>query len=144
MGLSSKKLAAAREASGRDPALIAVAVGLTVPSYYDLEACEEDINTTVSLEQIVKLCAELNVPVTSLCEGPHESRPDKLDFGSIAASLRKYLNDHHLTQAAYEEQVGWSMEGFLDQPSVAWQWNVDCLKDVCAPLGINWVDALPE
>ena len=40
---------------GKQPAVIAAAAGLSLPCYYDLEACDDDLNMTVSLEEIARL-----------------------------------------------------------------------------------------
>jgi hypothetical protein len=57
--------------------------------------------------------------------------------------LSMYLSQHHMSQAVFEDKAGWNLDGFITNPNAAWDWNVDCLRDLCGQLGVDWLAALP-
>jgi hypothetical protein len=50
----------------------------------------------------------------------------------------------HISVSAFEEQVGWEVASALKDPDEILEWNVYGLTDICAAIGVNRLEALPE
>jgi|SRR6516225_8814622 transcriptional regulator with XRE-family HTH domain len=136
------RLKAVREHAGKSPAELAGATGISIPHYYDLES-GDDIYCTISLRELRQLSAALGVSSHYLFSGAGIVRNAFIDFRSLAKLVARYLDDHDMPQPVFEERVGWSLGAFPMDANAAWEWNVDCLRDICAALGVDWRDALP-
>ena len=134
----------AREKITKTPQEIARLTGMSVPSYYDLESYDDEIYRTITLAELRELCTTLNIQARDLFVEKMQQPAEAVSFGALAEKLSKYLIAYTVSQAAFEAKVGWSLGAFLANPDVAWEWNVDCLRDVCAPLQVDWLDALPS
>jgi hypothetical protein len=116
---------------------------ITVPHYYDLESDDDELYMTLSLAELRLLCAELDMSFRYLFSGEQKTSDKSTPFSSLAEMVAKHLDDHRMSQASFEDMVGWSLGDFTTNPERAWDWNLDCLRDVCAALGVEWLDALP-
>jgi transcriptional regulator with XRE-family HTH domain len=137
------RLKAARERAGKSPAELAAAMEISRPHYYDLESCNDELYMTVSLSELRRLCAELDISPRYLFSGEQTASETSTSFSSLAKIVATYLDDNHMSLASFEDMVGWTLDDFTTTPERAWDWNVDCLRDVCAALGVQWLDALP-
>jgi hypothetical protein len=130
--------------SGKKPEEIARQVGISLPSYYDLEDCD-DLYNAISLGNIVAISRYLDVQPRVLFTGAEESnKARRISQWDLAERIKAYLRQEAMSQAAFEAKVGWELGGFLDQPDVISNWNVDCLRDICRELGLDWLQALPD
>lgn len=125
-----------REALGLEPEEIASRVGLNRASYYDLEACEDELTTCVSLAEIARLETVLNFDVRNVFSHWTESR--NLTLQELADLINAHLQTAKQTLDEFENAVGWEVGPMLKNPALALDWNLDCLKDVCAGLVIPW------
>jgi transcriptional regulator with XRE-family HTH domain len=139
-----QRLKNAREERGLEPKDLATAAGITVPHYYDLECPDDELYMTVSLAELARLCQALGVPVTSLfAASPIPQIQAHVDgFTTLAHRLNEYLSTSGLSLHEFEDKVGWVMPPFPDDPAAAWDWNVDCLRDVCRESGVDWLQVL--
>ena len=139
------RLRIAREQSGKTAQDLANAAGISVPHYYDLEAHDDELFMTLSLRELRELCQSLAVSARYLfANGPRKDNGSVVSFVSIAAALSGYLREHKVSQDAFENKIGWSLGSLAANPELAWEWNVDCLRDVCSELQIDWMAALPS
>ena len=142
----AERLRKARENAGKSPQEVAAAVGMNVPSYCDLEAeGYDELWNNISLAELRDICRTLGIHARDLFEdAAGQERASVVSFALISDSLRRHLSHHNTALDAFENQVGWSLATFLEDPEAAWDWNVDGLRDVCRPLLIEWLDALPR
>jgi len=139
----AERLRRARENAGKSPQEVAGAVGMSVPNYYDLES-DDELYNNISLRALRDVCKALGVQARDLFEeGRGQEHAGAVSFACISEGLKKYLSVHNMVLAVFEDQVGWVLDAFLERPEAAWDWNVDCLRDVCRPLEMEWLDALP-
>ena len=105
-------------------------------AYYDAELCEGDLMESCSLNQVIRLCGLLGIkPCDLFCEGSEKP----LTLEEVARAVRQYCLKHELPLLEFENQVGWRLETVLENPKSALaEWNIDCLKDVCDMVGVDW------
>jgi hypothetical protein len=124
---------------------MAAVAGLNLPSYYDLEADDGEIFMCLSLDGLQAICKELKISAREIFTGePRVARFNAISFDALAKRVSQYLQEHKMPLETFEDMVGWSLVGeFLQNPQSANGWNVDCLQDICRPLNVDWLDALP-
>jgi len=138
------RLAAFRSRSGKSPVEIEDQSGISDVSYYDLESTD-DLYDAISLRDLSRVCSVVGcAPRDLFMKGAGNAADERgLSFPGLRERLLQYLNSHAIPLPEFEESVGWGLADFIHDPEVAWGWNVRCLSDVCAPLGVDWVRALP-
>ncbi len=144
MTLAGERLRLARQNAGLEPETIAESIGISVPGYWDLET-RDDLFTCISLRELARLAQLLGITTGSLFQEKSQEPVSiqKVSFPQLAEELRKATRERSLTFEALEDAVGWELKRFLEDPAAAWNWNVDCLKDVCRFVGRDWICALP-
>jgi len=126
------------------PGGVAEQAGVSRAAYYDLESDPTEIFMCVSLRDLQRICDCLGVDAFYLFTGANRSESDVCyDFESIAALIRQQLKRSGETTVEFSDRVGWEIEPFLKDACEGWEWNVDCLRDLCSALGIRWELALP-
>jgi transcriptional regulator with XRE-family HTH domain len=131
-----------REATGKSPDELARLIGISGSVYYDWEWHEDDLVLTASLAELARLSSVLGVPTRAIFEGTG---------GKEAAISREYLSDRvrahlgakRMPLSEFEDKVGYDIGRALEDPAEVLSWNIDCLRSVCAEIGLNWLDALP-
>lgn len=136
------RLKRAREAAGKTPEEIASLVGVSVPSYYDWECVEGDINTTGSLGELAEVCRVLGLRVATLFDDAATGE-DSVPPEELCARIRAHLDAKDMSISEFEDRVGFEVASVLVDPLQIMGWNVDCLRFVCAEIGVNWLSALP-
>jgi hypothetical protein len=145
MPAPKQRLRRARERLGLEPQAVADSAGLDLPSYYDLETCDDELFTCIALRDLFNLCNVLRISPTNLfTDSPDEAPAERHGFPHLARCLRDHLASNHLSLDEFENRAGWSLSAFLDHPDTALDWNVDCLRAVCAQLNLNWLAYLSE
>lgn len=128
----------------KTPAEAAEQAGVSRAAYYDLEDYPEEIYTCISLRDLQRICDCLSVDAFFLFTRANRLESDECyDFESIAALIRQDLKRSGQTAMEFGDRAGWEIEPFLNDAGAGWEWNVDCLRDVCSALGIRWELALP-
>ncbi len=96
----------ARKKSGLAPEWVAQAVGVNLPSYYDMEDCD-DLYMCTSLREIQKLCEILSITPEYLFTG-ETARPSGVqpDFSGLAQAIGRYCEEHHLSIPEFENRGG--------------------------------------
>lgn len=126
------------------PGELAEQAGVSRAAYYDLESDPSEIFMCVSLRDLQRICGCLGVDAFYIFTGANRSESDVCyDFESIAALVREHVKRSGQTAAEFSDHVGWEIEPFLRDAGAGWEWNVDCLRDVCKELGIPCELALP-
>jgi hypothetical protein len=133
-----------REAAGATPQGIATTVGISVPDYYDLETDEDELYMCIPLAKLRAITRHLGVHARELFVEDSSGSQAPINFDSLAEKAKQQLRTNEVTVSDFEDKVGWQLVDSLADPQAAWGWNVDCLRDVCGALELNWLDALPE
>jgi hypothetical protein len=113
---------------------------MTRNNYYDVEQCEGALTENCSLAQLVRVCQLLDIhPRDLFSEEPVAALP----IETVVQAIKDHCAQKKITTAEFENAVGWLVESALDHPRNALrEWNIDCLKDVCDELGLNWLSVI--
>lgn len=141
----AKRIEAARLAVGKEMDEMAELLGISYASYWDLEGYDDEVLTCLSLDKVKRLCEALKIhPVSLLSDRPNQAGPiAHVTLPDLMDRIKEHIAIHNLTVAEFEDRAGWGIQKCLDDPAQALGWNVDCLKDVCAEIGVDWLEALP-
>lgn len=128
----------ARAASDLSAQLLAERIGLATAEYEDLEAYADEASSSVSLDVLARLASALAVPIDQLLVGESVA-VEAFPLADLQSRVRERL-DAAGGREAYERAIGWSLDSFLQNPAAAWaDWNLDCLRDVCDDVGVEWI-----
>jgi hypothetical protein len=128
---------AAREAAGKDPGELAVALDVSYESYLDIESYDDEITSAVSFRNLVTLAFLVELDLRRL----FGADDNVVTFGELAAAVRTRLGETPLEQL--EDELGWELAGALADPTTFAEFSLDGLADVSAPLGLDWRQLLP-
>lgn len=139
------RLARIRSRTGKTAKQVAEQSGVSVENYHDLEDAD-DLNDCISLRDLAAVCAAVGCLPADLFSGEADERPDTgpVSFSDLRQRVMDHLKAGALSLPEFEGLVGWDFVEFSKDPDAAWKWNVQCLRDVCDPLKVHWVDALPR
>jgi hypothetical protein len=117
-----------------------------ISAYLDLEASPGDLFMTVSLAELSALGSELGIdPLVLLCDDREAIRePSALTFEQVAEAVASFRVAEGLSAEAVSEHLGWDVAGVLADPQALWDFNVDGLRDICGPVGLDWRRAVPN
>src|SRR5688572_31200911 len=85
---------------GYEPDEVAQHVGLNVPSYYDLEQVETELQSVVSLAEIAKLEALLAFDFRTILSNWNESA--KLTLQDLGEAIKAHIQKANRTVAEFE------------------------------------------
>ena len=128
----------ARERSGKTVDEMASLLGISRPSYYDLETYDDEIILVVSLKQLVTLSHALGIDLVEFFSNGAPKPAESVSLEALAESINEYLTANKLTVAEFEDAVGWEVANCLTDPSQFLNFNLDGLKDVTKPLSVDW------
>jgi len=136
----AERLAAAREAAGRDVGELAALLGISYEAYRDLESFDEEIVDTVSLDQLFQLASALHLDLRSFfaAEGIGQA-----SFAELAERLQGRLDDGEITLPELEDEVGWELQRYLAEPATFSELPAIALADIGEPVGLDWRSFLP-
>jgi len=137
---TAARLRSARVRVGLDERAMAERLGIGLPAYCDLERFDDQLVTCWSLDQVRRLAQVLRLPVAALiaddadatASGPAMSMTELID------RIRRRLLQEGISVDAFSGRVGWDLTAAVAEPDSAWRdWNIDCLRDVCAEMEID-------
>lgn len=143
MGGFAENIRRARMFCAKSEAEVASEAGINLPSYYDLEAVEDEITNAISLGQLQLLSVALKTPLRVLFGDNEPPAHDSVSWVDLVQQIHRLIQARRETVEEFENRVGYEMRSALADPRRISEWNVDCLRAVCAELGINWLDTLP-
>src|SRR3954466_807809 len=95
----------AQEAAGKTPHDLAEFVGNSQSSYYDLENCDGELFTTISLRELSQLCSALGIKPRELFDGPTNAEKT-ISPEQLVSKAKAYLSQHRMSVAEFEESIG--------------------------------------
>ncbi len=119
---------------------VARKIGLPSASYYDLEAYSDELAMTVSLSELFKLCEVLQVHSREIFGAPAEESAYTL--AGLHKDVREKLQSTVASESTECSLQNWDLTDFMQDQQAAFEWNVDCLKDVALAVGYDWILAL--
>ena len=128
------KIQRLREQLGLSPQEMAKRIWMNVPSYFDLEHIPNEWEQAVDLNQLIELSRVLK---TSLLDLIGESASDagaSLSFPELAQFIRQQIAEGKIS----ENQIGWDLSEFWEEPMIAMQYPVSFLKIVGEDAGFDW------
>ena len=128
-----------REQRNRAPEELATIAGINLPSYYDLEDRQDELEYGVDVGVVARLAKELAIKPSAFYGG--ESK-DAVSIDDLAARVRDHLARTGDSLADFEEQVGWEVADALANPAQFSGYPADALRDICNGIGVNWFDVL--
>lgn len=137
-----EKLKRLRERSGKPTEDIAWALGMTFIDYEEIENYPGEITRVVSLATIGKLASVLGVSAHDILDGPSREK-DRISPEQLIAKIKAHLVATGSDIDSFENRVGFAIGDSLAAPSTIADWNLDCLRFVCAEIGVDWRAALP-
>ena len=135
------RLKQARVALGMHPDELARHVYNSTSAYYDLENCEGELFTNIDLGELSKLCVELGTNSRALFG--FEASTNTITPEELCQRIQRHLATEKLSLEVFEERVIYTVTSTLERPSEILAWNIDCLRNVCCEIGVNWIEALP-
>jgi hypothetical protein len=135
----ARRLAEAREASGREIAELASLLGISFPAFRDLEDFDEEMVDCVSLGQLITLSEAIGLDLRGFFEA---DKVGHATFGELAEKLQSLVAGGSLDDL--EEEVGWELQGHLDDPSTFGELPAIALADIGEPVGVDWRSFLPR
>jgi transcriptional regulator with XRE-family HTH domain len=141
----AKRIRHARELSGKSAEEMASLLEVSNASYRDLESFDEEVLTCLSLRQVDRLCRALGISsLELLSEDRLQTEPgDRISLREVVRQIGDYMRERQMTIEEFEEKAGWEIEPALGDSEMALEWSVDCLKDICAQIGVNALKVLP-
>jgi transcriptional regulator with XRE-family HTH domain len=144
-GTPSNRLKRAREALGLDEHMVAKQTGINSPWYYDLEASENELAMTLSLEKLCQLARVVRVdPLVLLIGDRAKSIERSIQFGDVVQRLADQMAATGLDVDQFGERVGWNVTKILADPQELWELNTDGFRDVAKAAGVEWTAAFPR
>ncbi|MDB6034544.1 MAG: hypothetical protein JWM16_4882 [Verrucomicrobiales bacterium] len=126
-----------REARNLSPEFIASQLGISLQEYLEWEAFEGELNYVTDLGELMKLSGVLKIATLKLFD-------DEVPAGSfiplsmLTQLISQYLQNTGTNLSQFEQQVGWSVEASLNDPTRVLEWNIDCLRSVCLQINLDW------
>jgi transcriptional regulator with XRE-family HTH domain len=120
-------------------------IGISLSSYRDLEARDEETFTVLSLGNLVRLAHELNLAPRTLLFGADapEEGEGTITLDEVSRKLRDRQAASGLSVHEFGDTIGWDVEQLLSEPAALWDFNLVGLRDVCKAVGIDWATILP-
>ena len=132
-----QRLKAARERCGKTPNQIIASVGISVDSYLNLES-RKDWFQGVTLNEICALAEAVELTEAELLLGHPNDSTCLISLDHLRDKLIEWLDSSDLTLGAFENRIGWEVKRFVKDTGAACGWNIDRLRAVCEPIGVDW------
>ncbi len=122
---------------------IARLTGLGTARYCDLESFDEELTTNASLKRINDICKVLHISPRALFTVEPSQAGASVTLEEIPGRIKEKLAKERTSIQEFEERVGYSIVESLDNSTLIWDWNIECLQSVCKELQLDWVAVLP-
>ena len=133
-----------REMAGKSDVEMASLLGMTIDSYCDLEAYDDEILTVPSLDQVKRLSNIFGMPTSRLFSENNEHINRHWNYEMLIDKVNDHLRSNHLSQENFEDLIGWDMSNFFEsEEKCTTSFNVEFIQVLCAKIGENWLEYLP-
>ena len=126
-----------------EPDEVARSAGLNKPSYFDVEAYDDEVSGNISLRALKAIARTLGTTAVKLLEGPDTADAScHRSAAAVVDLVRARISAECGTIDAYSERVGWDMNPTLANPDHLWDYPFDMLRELCDDLAIDWREVL--
>jgi transcriptional regulator with XRE-family HTH domain len=136
MGIADR-IGALRLESGRSELELANELGLTVSGYCDLEQHDSEIESVLSLAQVLKLSTLLGANVLGLLGEPEPAT--KVPIAKVRSALAAHLGNSAETREALEDLIDWDLGPFLEGND---EWvsvyTIEFIKKLAIAIEVDW------
>ena len=139
----AENIRACRVRAGKSAKDVAADLGINDAWYRDVEQHDDEMISTLSIFQSMRLASLLNVQLHELVG---ETAPEeKISLVDLPALVETYVRSKGISFEEFEEQVGWEVREFLRSPLGYFsQVPLALLVDLSRRLGLNWLSLVPE
>lgn len=123
-----------REQTGLSRQEVAKRIWMNTPSYYDLETYEDEWEDVAELGQLLELSRILETPLLTIVGESVANIHEQLSFPSLADLIRQEVTEGRVR----EDEIGWDLSEFWEEPMIAMEYPVSFLKIVGKAVGFDW------
>lgn len=132
----------ARESQGLTLADVASEIGTTPEHVRDLEDHGDELSLTLSVGQCLKLLKRLHVSFEQFTGQHVDDSKNKLTLSGFIEALRCLEADEKAHGRNLADDIGYEIGAVFSNANAVYEWNLDCLKEVCARLSLDWASVL--
>jgi transcriptional regulator with XRE-family HTH domain len=134
---TAERIHALRLKSGRSEQELAGALGVTIQSYRDLEQHDDELESSVSIAQALKLANLLQTNLLTLM-GETEI-PVKMPIARVRSALNAQLGKSAEAKELMEETLNWDLGPFLEG-SEEWAtvYTIDFVRQLATAIEVDW------
>ena len=144
MSSPSERIREARERLGLEPSEVAAAAGLNYDAYFDVEHCDDEATSNISLDQLIVIGRLIGLTPLGILEGSGFPAPARrVSLAELAGRAAERMAGEGMSAYEYGERVGWEMAPVFTDPETIRTYTVDALRDICREVGIDWHEAPP-
>ena len=146
MNLHSDKIRQLRLSTGKSEGEMAEIMNISVESYFDLEAYDDEVLECISVYELRKMSGAFGVtPVELLMGVPRaEANLNHISYVELVERIKKYIDSQGVTVTEFEDSVGWYIESLFDNPQEIEGRCVQFLIDACNELQLDWLEVIPN
>lgn len=142
---ANERIRAARERAGLQPGDVAGKLEITYAEYWDIEAFEDEVWLSVSLETLHRLARTIGMTLREILEEDGSTSPaERLSFADFARMVQESVRASGGDVEAWGERAGWDAEPLIRDPDEIWNLSADGLRDIAEVAGIDWRSVLPD
>ena len=135
---TAKRIQELRTRAGKSDVEMARILGMNIHWYYDLEFHDDELVSTLSLAQALRLAAQLAVSLHDLLEVTSQPA-DTVLLPELPLRIETFVRSEGISMDEFEDRIGWELASFLAMPvEVALERPVMFLQDLASGLGILW------
>jgi transcriptional regulator with XRE-family HTH domain len=134
---TAERIHALRVNSGHSEQELASALGVTIQSYRDLEQHDDELESSVSIAQALKLADLLQTNLLTLL-GETEI-PVKMPIARVRSALNAQLGKSAEAKELMEETLNWDLGPFLEG-SEEWAtvYTIDFVRQLATAIEVDW------
>jgi hypothetical protein len=123
---------------------LAQLLDISIDWYCDLEQYDDELVSTLSVNQATHLATALGVGLRNLLD-QSATTMDSVPLARLPDRIRAYIAGEGVSFAEFEDRVGWELRGFMDAPeSMAADTPIMFLQDLAKELGVDWLSLVPD
>lgn len=141
----NERIRAARERAGLQLEDVAGKLEISYAEYWDIEAFEDEIWLSISLETLHRLALTIGVTLREILDEGESPWPARtLSFADFARVVQESVRASGGDVDAWGERAGWDVEPLLRDPDEIWNLSADGLRDIAGVAGVDWRSVLPD
>jgi transcriptional regulator with XRE-family HTH domain len=126
-----------RERAGLSHDDAARKMGISTPSVWDIESCDDEISDCYSPSQVRQFCRVLGVHPTELFA--IETAESSVPATELARLIHEECRARGVTLEQFEDAVGWRLSACIEPPDrLLEDMTIEGLRWLCRELRIDW------